>query len=718
MSSSVLRRAHRATLLLLALAPCLVATAPHAARAQDSGAPLPPVAERLAKIDTLHGDIRRDDYFWLREKTSPKVVAYLEAENAYARAVLKPTEALQERLYNEMLGRIKQTDLSVPYRDRGWWYYTRTEEGKQYPVFARKRGTLEAPEEILLDLNELAKGQAFMSLGAFTVSDDGNLLAYSYDSTGFRQYRLRVKDLRTGELLPDAIERVVSVAWAADGRTIFYTTEDHAKRPYRLYRHLLGRAEDEVLYEEKDEMFRVGVGRTRSGQWLEMYVGSHTTSEAHVLEASNPSGRFRLVAPRIAGQEYYLDHRGDRFWIVTNDRGRNFRLVTAPVDDPRRENWTEEIGHRDDVLLTGVDMFRDFHVVQERRNGLNELHVVDAVTGARRSIPFPEPVYSAFGSTNREWDATAYRYSYQSMVTPSSVLEYDVGTGESRVLKETEVLGGYDRTQYASERVWARARDGTRVPVSLVYRRGTPRDGSAPMLLYAYGSYGSSSSPGFSSNRLSLLDRGFVYALAHIRGGGEMGTPWHDDGKMMKKMNTFTDFIDVAEHLIAERWTSADRLVIEGGSAGGLLMGAVTNMRPDLFRAVVSHVPFVDVVNTMLDTSLPLTVGEFEEWGNPAKKAEYEYIRQYDPYTNLAPRRYPMILVKTSFNDSQVMYWEPAKYVAKLRAVKQDSNPLLLVTNMGAGHGGASGRYDRLKEIALDYAFMLAAVGKAEIMTP
>ena len=678
----------------------------------------PPVAERRAKVDTLHGDVRVDEYFWLREKTNPAVAAYLEAENAYAKQVLAPTAALQERLYNEMLGRIKQTDLSVPYRDRGYFYYTRTEEGKQYPIYARKRGSLDAPEQILLDLNEMAKGQTFMGLGAFTVSDDGNLLAFSYDSTGFRQYRLRVKDLRTGQLLPDDVPRAVSVAWGGDNRTIFYTRENDAKRSYRLHRHVLGRTQDELLYEEPDEMFSVYVGRTRSGDWMLLSLGSLTTSEVRVLEASNPMGTFRTVAPRIAGQEYDVDHRGDRFWIVTNDRGRNFRLVTAPVSNPDRANWTEVIPHRDSVRLQYVDVFRDFHVVHERRNALQEMHVVDARTGARRSIGFPEPVYSAGGSTNREWDASTYRYSYQSMVTPGSVREYDVRTGESRVLKETEVLGGYDKSRYASERVWATAKDGTRIPISLVYRRGTPRDGSAPMLLYAYGSYGSSQSPGFSSNRLSLLDRGFVYALAHIRGGGDMGTPWHDQGKMLHKMNTFTDFIASAEHLVAQRWTSSDRLVIEGGSAGGLLMGAVTNMRPDLFRAVVSHVPFVDVINTMLDTSLPLTVGEFEEWGNPRKPEEYAYIRQYDPYFNLAPRQYPWILVKTSFNDSQVMYWEPAKYVARLRTMKQDSNPLLFVTNMGAGHGGASGRYDRLREIALDYSFMLQAVGKADVVAP
>ena len=689
------------------------------ARATASSTVAPPVARKQPRILAIHGDTIVDEYFWLREKSDPAVAAYLEAENAYAQRVLAPTKALQERLYDEMLGRIKQTDLSVPYLDNGYYYYTRTEEGKQYPIFARKKGSLDAPEQITLDVNELAKGQIFMSIGAYTVSDDGNLLAYSYDSTGFRQYMLRVKDLRTGALLPDRIEKVVSVAWAADGKTLFYTTEDHAKRPYRLYRHTLGSASpDELVYEEKDERFRVGVGRTRSGAYLINYVGSLTTSEMRFLRADRPTGAWTLVAPRIADQQYYVDHHGDRFYIRTNDTGRNFRLASAPVASPGREQWREILPHRDSVMLTDFDLFADYWVAYERRNGLPEIHVTDFRTGARKSVAFPEPVYSAFPSTNREWNTTKLRYSYQSMVTPSSVFDYDMRTGTSTLLKQTEVLGGYDKSRYASERLYATARDGTRIPVSLVYRKDVRKDGSAPMLLGAYGSYGSSSNPGFNSNRLSLLDRGFIVAIAHIRGGGEMGKAWHDQGRMKNKMNTFTDFIDAAQFLVDRKYTSSDRLVIEGGSAGGLLMGAVTNMRPDLFKAVVSHVPFVDVINTMLDETLPLTVGEFEEWGNPKREDEYRYMRQYDPYLNLERKAYPAMLVKTSFNDSQVMYHEPAKYVARLRALKTDSNPLILVTNMGAGHGGASGRYDRLREIALDYAFMLQAVGLADRPTP
>ena len=694
-----------APMLLLGALGLLVAP-PAAAQ----GRPTPPVAERRPHVDTVFGDVRPDDYFWLRHKTDPAVRSYLEAENAYAEAVLAPLAPLRDTLYREMLGRIRQTDLSVPYRDGGYWYYTRTEEGRQYPIYCRKRGSLEAAEEILLDLNRLAEGQTFMGLGAFAVSDDGNLLAYSVDSTGFRQYALFVKDLRTGQVLPDRAARTGSVAWAADNRTLFYTVEDAAKRQYRLYRHTLGGA-DTLLHEERDERFRVGVWRTRSDAFLVLNVGSLTTSESWVLPAGQPLGAFRLVAPRRQDREYDLDHRGELFYIRVNDTGRNFRLVTAPVADPREENWREVVPHRAQVMLEGVDLFRGFHVLFERADGLPRLVVVDARSGRSRAIQVPEPVYTASPSVNREFDTPLFRYAYQSFITPSSVYDYDTRTGRSTLLKRTEVLGGYDPGRYVSERVFATARDGTRVPVSLVQRRGLRRDGTAPIFLTAYGSYGSSSSVTFNSNRLSLLDRGVVVALAHIRGGGEMGKAWHDQGRMLNKMNTFTDFIAAAEHLVARRYGSARRLAIQGGSAGGLLMGAVTNLRPDLFRAVVSNVPFVDVINTMLDESLPLTVGEFEEWGNPRIEEQYRYMARYSPYDNLRRGDYPSILVTTSFNDSQVMYWEPAKYVARMRTLRTDDDPLLFVTNMGAGHGGASGRYDRLREIARDWSFVLWQVG-------
>lgn len=676
----------------------------------------PPVAERRTHVDTLHGEVRSDDYFWLRKKSDPAVAAYLEAENAYAEQVLAPLAGLRETLYQEMLGRIKQTDLSVPYRDNGYFYYSRTEEGKQYPVIARKRGSLDAPEEVLLDVNRLAEGQSFMSVGYVEPSPDAQLLAYGTDSTGYRQYVLHVKDLRTGQLLDTRAERLRSVAWADDNRTLFYTVEHPVtKRAYQIYRHVLGTPTHELLYEEPDERFNLYVGRTSSDEYLLLHISSLTTSEVRYLRADDPAGEWRQVAPRVQDREYDVGHHGDSFYIRVNDTGRNFRLVKAPVTDPAERNWTEVIPHRDDVMLQGVQLFRNHMLAYERADALPRLVIHDLRNGGSHEVAFPEPVYSVFPTSNAEFDTNILRYAYQSFVTPSSVYDYDMDTRQATLLKQQEVLGGYDPTQYESERVWAVARDGTRVPVSLVYRKGTPRDGTAPMLLGGYGSYGASSNVSFSSNRLSLLDRGLIVGTAHIRGGGDLGQAWHDQGRMQHKINTFTDFIDVAEHLVKEGYTSSDRLVIEGGSAGGLLMGAVTNMRPDLFRAVIAHVPFVDVINTMLDETLPLTVGEFEEWGNPKIAEQYRWIRAYDPYTNVAARDYPAMLVKTSFNDSQVMYHESAKWVAKLRAHKTDDNPLLFVTNMAAGHGGSSGRYDRLREIALDYAFMLWQVGAAGV---
>jgi oligopeptidase B len=677
--------------------------------------PRPPMAAKQPVTTTVHGETRTDDFAWLREKSNPEVAGYLEAENAYAEAVLAPVRTLEEKLYEEMLGRIKQTDLSAPYPDGDYWYYTRTEEGLQYPTHCRRRGSMEGEEQVLLDLNEMAKGHSFMSLGAFEVSPDGRLLAYSTDNTGFRQYALQVMDLGSRQVLPVRRERVGSVAWASDNKTLFYTVEDEqTKRQYQLWRHALGEAEDALIYEESDERFNVEVERSRSGGWLILTSGSLTTTEVRVLRSSDPAGTWRLVDPRVQDREYYVDHQGDHFWIRTNDTGRNFRLVKALVADPSPARWEEVVAHRDDVMLSGMDFFANHYVLYVREGGLEQLRVTDLRTGATHDIRFPEPTYATHPSVNKVYDTKLFRYDYQSLVTPSSIYEYDMDSRDSRLLKRVEVLGGYEAELYVSERLLVPARDSVQVPVSLVLRKDTPLDGSAPMLLYGYGSYGYPSSAHFNSNRLSLIDRGFVVAIAHIRGGGDMGKAWHDDGRMFKKMNTFTDFIDVAEAMIARKYTSKERLVIEGGSAGGLLMGAVTNLRPDLFRAVVSHVAFVDVVNTMLDESLPLTVGEFEEWGNPKIPEQFDYIARYCPYSNLAAKDYPAILMTTAFNDSQVMYWEPAKYVAKLRTLKTDRNPLLLVTNMGAGHGGASGRYDRLKEIAKWYAFMLDQVGIRE----
>jgi oligopeptidase B len=681
----------------------------------NSPVPPPPAAKKVHTENRINGGDLVDDYAWLRNKSNPEVAQYLEAENAYADGVMKPTEALQQRLYAEMISHIKETDVNVPYRQGGYLYYSRWEQGKQYQIFARKKGGLEAAEEITIDQNELAKGEKFMALGAYDPSDDGNLLAYTTDNTGFRQYRLHVRDLRTGKDMTDVAEKVGSIAWANDNQSLFYTVEeDKTKRQYRLYRHKVGTdpAKDELVYEEKDERFNVGVQKSRSGKYLFLEIGSHTTSEVRYLDASTPAGEWKLIAPRQQDVEYYADHLGDQFYIRTNDKGRNFRLVSAPVTAPGKENWKEVVPVRANVMLNDFEPFQDFYVLVERENGLPELTVVTLATGERKRIIYPEPVYTAGPQVNREFKTKLFRYSYQTLVTPPSVFDYDVEKHVSALLKQTEVPGGYDASKYGSERVWATAQDGVKVPISVVYRKDMKKaDGSNPLYVYAYGSYGADLPDTFSSARLSLLDRGVVMANAHIRGGGEMGKAWHDAGRMMNKMNTFTDFIACTEYLVDNKYGARDKIAIEGGSAGGLLMGAVTNLRPDLFKVVLSHVPFVDVMNTMLDASLPLTVPEYEEWGNPNEKKAYDYMLQYSPYDNLKKTAYPAILVKTSFNDSQVMYWEPAKYTAKLRTLKTDGNVLLLKTNMAAGHGGSSGRYDRFKEVAFDYAFMLTQLG-------
>jgi oligopeptidase B len=686
-----------------------------APRAAQAATPVPPTAKRVPKLDVVHGERRVDDYAWLRDKSDPEVKAYLEAENAYTDAVMAPFAELRERLYQEMLARIKETDIQVPYRKDGYFYYSRTEQGKQYPIYCRRAGSLEAAEQIVLDLNALALGQAFLALGAFQVSDDASFLAYSTDTTGFRQYTLYVQDLRSGRLLETVAEKVGSVAWAGDNQTLFYTVEEEpTKRQYRLFRHVLGSPDHELVFEERDAAMNLGVARSRSRSYLGLESRSLTTSEARVLPADQPRGEWRLVAPRIPDQEYELDHHGVFFYIRTNDTGRNFRLVRAPVADPGRHNWEEVVPHRPSVMLEGMDFFRDHYVLIEREGGLPQLRITDLRSNASHKVAFPEPAYSAVPSVNLEFDTNSYRYHYESLITPSSVFEYDMQTREAKLLKQTDVLGGYDPTRYRSERIYATANDGVRVPMSLVYRTDLVRNGRAPLYLYGYGAYGFPMPITFSSNRLSLVDRGVVLAIAHVRGGGEMGKPWHDDGRMLRKKNTFTDFIVCAEHLVEQRYSGSDRLIAEGGSAGGLLMGAIANLRPELFRAILSKVPFVDVVNTMLDETLPLTVGEFEEWGNPKKPEEYAYMRSYCPYSNLQAKAYPAMLVKTSWSDSQVMYWEPAKYVAKLRTLKTDAHPLLLKTNMTAGHGGASGRYDALREIAFDYAFLLWQWGLAD----
>jgi len=837
---------------------------------EGGGTLRPPVALREPVEHVIHGDRRMDHYAWLREKKDPRVIGYLAEENAYADQVMGGSAELQEKLYQEMLGRILQTDLSVPYLLRGYSYYTRTEEGKQYAIYCRKReevessklkvesgegageesaigeqgsggsgqigpgnssGTLmeergpggsreeteqrlrderaardeellrarferhreetpreqpgiiaqksrdgaemavprEPGEEVLLDLNVLAAGKTFLGLGIFEVSDDNELLAYATDTTGYRQYKLEIKNLRSGELLPFRAERVTSAAWAKDNRTIFYVVEDEvSKRSYQVYRHRLGEdgkgfttevaeepqssrrretqdseeasagaqgdahrqgfGADEMLYEEKDERFRMDVERTRSGAYLLLVLNSHTTSEIRYLRADQADGAFRTIEPREEQHEYYVDHHpgsaeddaGGIFFIRTNNAGRTYRLMTAPTGNPGKETWHEVIPNRPGVMLSACEAFRTHLVLTEREDGLPHLRMVDLTREAPSALAaswrmdFAEPTYNAGTSSNPEFDTAHVRYHYESLVTPRSIYDFDLASGERFLRKQQPVLGGYQQHLYKSERLHATAADGTRIPLSVVYRQDTLRNGKAPLLLYGYGSYGLSMPVAFSSNRLSLLDRGFIFVIAHIRGGGELGKPWHDAGRMQKKLNTFTDFISAAEYLLENWYTSKEKLAIQGGSAGGLLMGAVSNMRPDLFRAVLSQVPFVDVLNTMLDPTLPLTVGEYEEWGDPRKQADYFYIKGYCPYTNLQMKDYPAMLVKTGLNDSQVMYWEPAKYVAKLRTLKTDRNDLLLKTNMGAGHGGASGRYDYLREIAFDYAFLLKEVGTEE----
>jgi len=683
------------------------------ASGQSAALPAPPVAKKVPHVSEVNGKKMEDDYFWLRDKPNPEVRALLEAENAYTDAVMKPTEAFQQKLYTEMLGRIKETDVEVPYREGDYFYYVRTEAGKQYGIRCRKKGSMDAPEEIVLDINEMAKGQAFMSVAAFDVSPDGNMLAYTYDNTGFRQYTLAVKDLRTGKTLADHAERVGSVVWANDNQTIFYTQEDPvAKRQYQFYRHTAGTAgPDALVYEEKDEKFQVGAFKTRSQEYIFLVSGSHTTSEARYIAAKDPTADWKVIEPRKQGVEYYPDQNGDSFYLRVNDTGRNFRLVRTPVTDPGSANWKEVMAQSPDVMLDETDFFKNFVVLYQRENGLPQIRVTDLRNGQSQKISFPEPAYAAYSYVNRVYDTTELRYGYQSPITPASVFAYDMEKGTSTLLKQKEVPG-YDRTKYQVEQIYAPAADGAKVPVSVLYLKGTKLDGKEALYLYGYGSYGVSIDMFFNPNIMSMVDRGVVTAVAHIRGGGEMGKAWHDAGRMMNKKTTFTDFISSAEYLTTHGYGSKDRLVIEGRSAGGLLMGAVLNMRPDLFHAALVGVPFVDVMNTMLDETLPLTVGEFEEWGNPKEKAAFDYMITYSPYDNVAAKNYPDMLVKTSFNDSQVMYWEPSKYVAKMRAMRTDHNILIQKTNLSpAGHGGASGRYDRLHESAFDYAWILGEMG-------
>ncbi len=683
----------------------------------DSGLALkPPVAAREIHVRRLHGELFEDPYFWMRERADPRVRAHLEAENAFADAWMAPTAALRERLYQEMLGRLREDDESVPWRKGDWLYFARSVRGLQHKVWLR-RPLAGGTEQVLLDLNEIGRSGSYIALDALEISDDGRRLAYSLDRTGFRSYELHVEELDGRRPLLAPVAGVTSVAWAADGETLIYAVEDPAKRPWQVKRQKLGEAAGTIVFEERDERFAVAVERSRSGEWLFLTSSSHTASEVRIIPARQADEAPRVVEPRRPEIEYRIEHVGDSFYVRSNDAGRNFGLYRAPVAAPARENWRLLRAQDPAVMLAKVDAFAGHLVLTERALGLPRFRILDlsAPLGDEgRVVEFPEPAYSAQGSVNEEFAATAFRFGYQSPVTPSSVYEAALTDGSTTLLKRDDVPT-FDPTRYEVERLEVRAADGARVPVTLVHRRGLERDGANPALLRGYGSYGISYPLSFDSAAVSLLDRGFVVAVAHVRGGGELGQAWHDQGRMFSKMNSFADFIAVAEELVRAGWTSSDRLAIAGGSAGGLLTGAVTNFRPDLFAVVLSYVPFVDVLNTMADSSLPLTVGEFEEWGNPAIPEQYAVMRAYSPYENLAPRDYPAMLVRTSINDSQVMYWEPAKYVARLRALRTDDRPLLFKVNLDAGgHGGFAGRYDKLRDSAYDWAFLLTRLGIAE----
>jgi len=676
----------------------------------------PPVAKKEPKVLKIHGYEITDNYAWLRDrndKKNPEIIKYLEDENAYTDSFMNPHKPFVENLYKEMLGRIKQTDLSVPYKLGDYWYFNRTEEGKQYPVYFRSKAKDGKDAEILLDQNALAEGFKYFAIGDFEVSDDGNFLAYSTDTTGYRQYTLQIKDLRTGKILSDRIERVTSVEWSNDGKYLFVVQEDAvSKRSDKFWRHTVGTDKTDLLFEEKDPLFNIGVGRSRDKKMLILGSQAKTSSEYRYLSAATPTGDWKVITPRREGHEYNADFNNGEFYIRTNKAAENFKIVRAPLTDPSEKSWTDFVPHNPAVKVDGIDFFKDYAVVAEVENGLEYLKVMDMKTRRAASrIPTPEEVYTMGMSTNPEYDTPIIRYTYASMITPNSTYEYNFKTRKSDLIKQQEIPSGYDKAQYETKRLWAVARDGVKVPISIVWKKGTKLDGSAPMLLYAYGSYGYSMTPSFSTARLSLLDRGMIYAIAHIRGGSELGEKWRQDGRMFKKLNTFYDFVDSAKWLHANKYSSADRTVIQGGSAGGLLMGGVVNMSPETFKSAIVQVPFVDVMNTMLDASLPLTTEEWIEWGNPNEKEAWDYMIKYSPYDNVKAQNYPNMLVEVSLNDSQVPYWEGAKFVARVREVKTDDNVVMLKTNMGAGHGGSSGRYDRLKEIAFEYAYALTQVG-------
>jgi oligopeptidase B len=686
-----------------------------------------PTAKKIPHEMTIHGDTRVDDYFWMRltdaqkeaenpDEQTKDVVAYLNAENAYREEIMTGTKELQESLFNEIVGRIKQTDMSVPVKNNGYWYYTRYEEGKEYAYYCRKKETMEAEEQVLLDGPKMAEGHAYFSIGGYSVSPDNKMMCYGTDVVSRRQYILSFKNLETGEILSDKIENTTGGAvWANDNKTVFYTRKDPVTlRSYRIYKHILGSdpASDELVFEEKDDTFSCFVYKTKSKKYIIISSSATLSDEYRFIDASKPNDSFKIIQPRERNLEYGVDHYGDHFYIVTNLDAQNFRLMRTPVGKTEKANWAEIIPHRADVLLEGIEIFKDYLIVQERVAGLTNIRVTRWDNSVDYNIEFNDPAYTAYVDYNPDFDTDIMRFGYTSMTTPNSTYDFNLATKERELLKQQEVMDpNFKPENYQSERLMVKATDGTVVPISLVYRKGTQRNGHNPTLLYAYGSYGSSMDPYFSSVRLSLLDRGFVYAIAHIRGGQELGRQWYEDGKLLKKMNTFTDFIDCGEFLIKEGFTNSENLYAMGGSAGGLLMGAVMNMRPDLWKGVVAQVPFVDVISTMLDEDIPLTTGEFDEWGNPKDEEYYHYMKSYSPYDNVEAKDYPNTLVTTGYWDSQVQYWEPAKWVAKLRELKTDKNLLLLYTNMDTGHGGASGRFERYREVAMEYAFLLMLAG-------
>ena len=689
----------------------------------------PPVAEKVPHEIKANGMSRIDNYYWMklsddqknataRDEQTQKVIEYLEQENEYLTANLKHTEGLQEKLYNEIVGRIKQTDESVPYKDNGYWYYTRYQEGQEYPIYCRKKGTLESAEEVLLNVNEMATGYSYYSVTGLSVSEDNKLLAYAEDSVSRRQYTIYVKDMMSGAIIDKPITNTEGeITWANDNKTFFYVRKDPVTLRSRwIMKHTLGTdpGSDKIVSEEKDETFYTGILKTKSKKYLVIWAGSTVTDHYQVLNANTPDGAFHEFSPRERGLEYSIDHYKDKFYIVTNFHAVNFRLMETSESNTAKSNWRETIPHRKDTLLQSIELFNDYLVLSERSNANTLMQIINLNTGDKHYLNFGEAAYSVFPSVNMDMDTELLRYGYSSMTTPNSTYDYNMKTQVKKLMKQQEVVGGYNPDDYQTERLWATAKDGTKVPISLVYKKGIKKDGSNPTLLYGYGSYGLSMNPTFSSTRLSLINRGFVFAIAHIRGGQEMGRQWYDDGKIFKKKNTFTDFIDCAEHLIASGYTMPDNLFATGGSAGGLLIGAVVNMRPDLFKGVIADVPFVDVVTTMLDEDIPLTTGEFDEWGNPSELESYLYMLEYSPYDQVKVQNYPNMLVTTGLHDSQVQYWEPAKWVAKLRDMKTDSNTLLLRTNMETGHGGTTGRFKVYKETAQDYAFILDLAGIKE----